>query len=283
LDSDFAPACAHFAACYVQLGAMGLVNPHKAFEIVHRYADKAIELDNTLAEAYAIKGAAYLFYDWKWNEAYDYLAKALKLNSGSGFASFMMAMYYHYFGKLNEAVEVLEKAILYDPLSVFIIDALCEKYFQARRYDDAIQQAEKILELDPQMRHALEIKGFSLAMKGQWDTAISIFEEVHRLTNHPLKGLTPLAFAYARTGQTEKAKECIVKIEQRQVDEPESVVAGDLAFIWWALGDRDKSFDYLFQALEKRVPATPYFIYSPLHEGIDKDPRAAELKRKMNL
>jgi TolB-like protein/tetratricopeptide (TPR) repeat protein len=283
LDPYFAPACAHFASCYVQLGAMGVMNPHKAFEIAHHYADKAIKLDNTLAEAYAIKGAAYLFYDWKWNEAYDYLTKALKLNAGSGFASFMMAMYYHYFGKLNEAVEVLEKAILYDPLSVFIIDALCEKYFHARRYDDAIEQAEKILELDPQMRHALEIKGFSLAMKGQWDEAIRIFKEVHRLTNHPLKGLTPLGFAYARTGQTEKAKECIAKIEQRQIEEPESVVAGDLAFIWWALGNRDKSFDYLFQALDKKIPATPYFIYSPLHEGIEKDPRTAELKRRMNL
>jgi len=63
LDPDFAPAAGHFAACYIQLGAMGVMNPHKAFEIAHRYADKAIELDNTLAEAYAVKGAAFFFYD----------------------------------------------------------------------------------------------------------------------------------------------------------------------------------------------------------------------------
>ena len=283
LDPSFAPAFVDFSTCYARLGAMGHMNPHKAFEIVHRYADKALELDNTLSDAYTAKGTACILYDWKWNEAYSYLTRALELNSGSSFASSIMAMYYHYLGKLDEAVAVLEKAIQHDPLSILIIDALGEKYFYARRYDDALQQAEKLLELDPQMRHALELKGFCLAMKGKWDDAIKNFEEVHRLTNHPLKGLAPLAYAYAKTGQIEKAKACITKIEQRQIEEPEAVLEGDLAFVWLAIGDRDKAFHYLFQALDKRIPATPYIIYSPLHDGIENDRRSKELKRRMNL
>jgi tetratricopeptide (TPR) repeat protein len=283
LDPHFAPAAAHFAGCHVQLGAMGQMDPHKAFEIVHKYAKRAMELDDTLAEAYVCKGAAYLSYDWKWNDAYNYIHKSLNLNPSSSFASYMMATYYYYFGKLNEAIEVLEKAIQYDPLSIFMMAALGEKYFMARRYDDAIKQAEKILELDPQMRNALELKGFSMGMKGQWNEAITIFENVHRLTNHPLRGLPPLAYAYAKTGQIEKAKECISKIEQRKVEEPDAVIEGDLAFVWWAVGDTDKTFHYLFKALDKRLPITPYILYSPLHEGIEKDPRTEELKRRMNL
>jgi tetratricopeptide (TPR) repeat protein len=283
LDSRFAPAPAQYAGCYVQLGAMGQMNPHKAFEIAHRYADIAIELDNTLAEAYVTKGAVYLFYEWNWAEGHKYISRALQLNPGSSFASFVMAMYHHYFGQLNEAIEVLEKAMLHDPLSIFLMDALSEKYFHARRYDDSLKYAEKILELDPQMRHALEMKGFVLGMKGKWNEAITIFEQVHRLTNHPLHGLQPLGYAYAKTGQVEKAMECIRKIEQRQVEEPEAIVDGDLAFVWWALGDVDKTFEYFFSALDKRLPITPYALYSPLHEGIQKDPRAAELKRRMNL
>jgi adenylate cyclase len=168
----------------------------------------------------------------------------LKLNPSASFTSLMMAIYYQIHGKINEAIEVLENAIKHDPLSAILIDSLAEKYFFARRYEDAINQTEKLLELDPHMRHALEIKGYCLGLKGKWDQAIKIFEEVYRLTNHPLKGLTPLAYAYAKTGQLEKVRECISKIELRLAEEPESVAEADLATVWLALGDKDKTFYY---------------------------------------
>jgi adenylate cyclase len=132
------------------------------------------------------------------------------------------------------------------------------------------------------MRHALEIKGYCLGMKEGWNKTIPIFEEVYRLTNHPLKGLTPLAYAFAKTGQMEKAMECVSKLEQRLAQEPESVAEADLAFVWAALGDKDTAFDYLFRAVDKRMQVA-YGIYSPLLEEMMKDPRAAELKRRMNL
>ncbi len=283
LDSYFAPAYIYLASCYAQLGGMGQMNPQQAFKIVHQYADKAIELNNTLAEAFTIKGTAYLFYDWNWDKAYQYLTKALQLNAGSAVALFMMAYYYIITGKINEAIEVLEKAVKYDPLSVAIIAHLGRGYFAARRYDNAIRQANKILELDPQAREGLELKGFCLAMNGDWNAAIEIFREVHRLTNHPLKGLTPLTFAYAKTEQTEKALECVNKLEQRQIEDPGSVVDFDMALVWWAIGDKDKVFKHLFHALDKRMAMAVSVFYSPLYEGIAQDPRSAEIKKRMNL
>jgi TolB-like protein/Flp pilus assembly protein TadD len=282
LDPHFALAAGHLAGCFVQLGGQGQMNPHRAFEIAQPYADKALELDDTLAEAYAMKGAIYMLHNWKWKEAYQYLTRALELNSGSSIASLMMSIYYQIHGKINEAIDVLEKAIVYDPLSPLLNAALAEKYFYARRYDEAIRIAEKLLELDPHMRNALEIKGNCLAMQGEWDKAIQIFEEFHRLANHPLKGLTSLAYAYAKTGQIEKVQAIIAKMEQRLVEEPESVAEADLATVWWALGDRDKAFHYLSQALNKGM-AISYGIYSPLLEGMEKDPRTAEFKKRMNL
>ena len=67
---------------YSYLGATGQMLPDKAFEIVHRYADKALELDDTIAESHIAKASAYLFYEWKWKEAYDALQKAIALNPG---------------------------------------------------------------------------------------------------------------------------------------------------------------------------------------------------------
>jgi adenylate cyclase len=282
LDSHLAHAYGYCASCYVQLGGMGQMNPHKAFEMAHRYADRALQLDNTLAEAYAIKGGAYMLYDWNWGKAYEYLTKALNLNSGSSIASLLMSIYYQIHGKVDEAITTLENALVHDPLSIMLMDALAEKYLFAKRYEDAVRQADKLLELDPHMRHAIELKGSCTGFTEGWDKAIEIFEQVYRLTNHPLKGITPLAYAYAKAGKVEKAMECVAKIEQRLAEEPEAVAEADLAMVWSALGDYDKAFEYLFRAVDKRMQVA-YSFHSPLVEEIMKDPRAAELKRRVNL
>jgi TolB-like protein/Flp pilus assembly protein TadD len=282
LDSRFALAAGHLAGCYVQLGWQGQMDRQKAFEMVQRYADMALRLDDTLAEAYAVKGAIYMFHNWKWAEAYQYLTKALELNPGSGIASLMMSIYYQLHGQFNEAVEILEKAVMHDPLSPLLNGALAEKYFYARRYEEAIRLSDKLLEMDSHMRNALEIKGNCLGMQGEWHKAIELFEEFHRQLNHPLKGLSHLAVAYAKTGQTEKVQATIAKMEQLQAEEPEAVVEVGLGMIWWALGDKDKAFHYFFQALDKGMSIT-YGLYSPLLEGIENDPRTAEIKKRMNL
>jgi adenylate cyclase len=282
LDPRFAYALGHAAGCYAQLGGMGQISPQKAFETAHRYIEDALRLDGTIAELYAVKGAAYMLYDWKWKEGFEYVTKALELNPGSSFASLLMSIYYQIYGRLDEAIQTLEEALIRDPLSVMLMDALAEKYLYARRYTDAIREADKMLELDPHMRHALEMKGYCLGLQGEWDIAIKIFEEVYSLTNHPLKGLTPLAFAYAKTGQVEKAKECIKKTEQRLLEEPDAVAEADLATIWSALGDKDKTFHYMSLAVDKHMPVC-YVFYSPLFEDWIRDPRTLELKRRMNL
>ena len=80
LEPDYAHAYAMAAAAYAFLGATGQMQPNEAFEIVHRYSDKALQLDSSLAAGYSAKGAAYLFYDWKWKQAYESLIKAIELN-----------------------------------------------------------------------------------------------------------------------------------------------------------------------------------------------------------
>jgi adenylate cyclase len=282
LDSHLAYAYAYCASCYAQLGAMGQINPSKAFEIAHRYADKTLELDSSLAEANAIKGAAYMLYDWNWDKAYEYLARALQLNPGSSIASFLISIYYQIHGKLDDAITTLENALVRDPLSTMLMDALAEKYFFAKRYADTVRLADKLLELDPDMRHAIELKGCCIGFTEGWEKAIETFEQVYRLTNNPLKGITPLAYAYAKAGQVEKAMECLAKIEQRLVEEPEAVAEADLGMVWSALGNNDKAFDYFFKAVDKRMQVA-YSFPSPLLEELMKDPRAAELKKRVNL
>jgi TolB-like protein/class 3 adenylate cyclase/Flp pilus assembly protein TadD len=283
LEPDYAQAYAMAAAGYAFLGATGQMLPKEAFKIVHQYSDKALQLDSSLAAGYAAKGAAYLLYDWKWKQAYDVLLKAIELNPATTTAHQLLSFYYMITGRKKEAVEIMEKALQVDPLSLIVNKSLIDAYQNAGRTDDALKRVEWLLDMHPQMPVALELKGWCTGVKGDWKKAAEIFEEVHRLVKHPLKGLTPLGYAYARLGEAEKALECIGKIEQRQAEEPEVVLNADLAMIWWSLGEKDKAFHHLFQCIEKRMGPVAIIIEYIMFKGMSDDPRYQLLKQKLNL
>jgi TolB-like protein/Tfp pilus assembly protein PilF len=283
IEPGYAQAYAMVAASYSYLGATGQVLPHKAFKIVHRYADKALQLDNTLAEGHNAKGSAYLFYDWKWQEAYDALQKGLQLNPGAIEAYQLLTFYYVAMGQKEAAVKIMEEAEKIDPLSPIVMHSLGNVYMFAERYDDAIRQADKLLEMYPRMRISIEMKAWGVAMKGDWEASLKLFEEVHRLTGHPLKGLMGLGYIYAKLGQVNKAMECIHKLEQRQEEEPDSVIDSDLAGIWFGLGNLDKTFYYLNQCVDKRMGPVSYMLEYPVYKGIKDDPRYREIKKRVGL
>ncbi len=180
------------AQCYCSLGTMGQMIPHTAFEIGHQYADKALELDADIAEGHIAKAMAFLYYEWKWPEAYDALQKAIELNPSRVEAYDLLGFYYIAKAQKAEAVKVLEHAEQIDPLSPTIIRSLGMMYIFEERFDEAVRQADKLFEMNPEMRSAIELKAWAIGMKGDWESALVLFEEVHRLTNHPLKGLMGL-------------------------------------------------------------------------------------------
>lgn len=283
IEPAYAQAYAMVAGAYSQLGSSGQMMPDRAFEIVHRYSDKALQLDDTVAEGHIAKASAYLLYDWKWQEAYDELQKAIQLNPGAIDAYELLGIYYVTMGRKEEAAKLLEKAEQLDPLSPVVIQTLGAMYIFAEQYDDAIRQADKLIEMDPQMRASIEMKGWATGMKGDWEAALALFEEVHRLTNHPLKGLMGLGYAYARLGDKEKTMEVIRKMEQRQREEPDSVIDADLAGVWHGLNDADKTFYHLNRCVEKRMGPVCYFLEYPAYRDLKKDPRYPELRKKTGL
>ena len=267
LEPAYAQAYALAAGAYSNLGATGQMLPEKAFKIAKKYADKALDLDDSIAEGHIAIGSYYLFYEWKWKESFEAFQKAIKLNPTATLAYQLLSFYYVITGQKNEAVRTMEDAIRIDPLSPIVSQALGNTYIFAERYDDAIQQAEKMLEMNPQMRISLELKAWAIGLKGDWNTALEIFKEIHSLTNHPLKGLMGVGYSYARLGMTEQAMECIEKLERRQKEDPNSVVDADLVGIWFALGNKDKAFYHINQCVEKRMAPVNYFAGVSCFQG----------------
>lgn len=282
VEPSYAEAYAATATTYTQLGAMGQVSPQKAFEIAHRYADKALQLDATVAEGHIAKAGCYLFYEWKWREAYDALQAAFELNPGAVAAHHMLATYFIIKGEIDQAVTVMEGAVQLDPLSPTANQQLGNTYIFAERFDDAVRQAEKVLEMHPQMRIALELKAWAIGMAGDWREALKIFNEVHRLTNHPLKGLMGVGFAMGRLGDLEGAYGAVARLEQRQREEPEAVLDADLAAVWFSIGNLDKVFYHIDQCIAKRAAPVSYFLRYPAFKALQKDARFERLKAMAN-
>ena len=283
IEPTYANAYAMAAEAYAFLGSTGQLQPNEAFEIVHRYSDKAIDLDNKLSTGHAAKGAAYLLYDWKWNEEYASLQKAIELNPAATDAYQLLSFYYLVMGRKSDAVEIMEKALEIDPLSSIVQKSLVDAYLIAGRAADALKQADLLLEMHPQMRIAVELRGWCVGTLGDWKKAAEIFEEFRRAIKHPLKGFGPLGCAYANSGQRDKALECIGKIEQWQSEEPGIIVDADLALIWLSLEDFDKAFYHLFQCVDKRIGPAAIIIEHPTFKVPHDDPRFKLLKEKMNL
>jgi TolB-like protein/Tfp pilus assembly protein PilF len=283
LEPNYASAFAMLATCYSFLGATGQMQPAEAFEMVHQYSDKALELDNSLATGYVAKGSAYLLYDWNWKLAYESLRRAIELNPTTTGAHQLLSLYYLITGHKREAVDIMEAALKVDPISPVVHKSLADAYLLMGRTDEALKQIEWLLDMQPNMRIALELQGWCVGLSGDWKKAAEIFKDVHLATKHPLKGLTPLGCAFAKMGDTKKALECIGKIEQRQHEEPGVVLDVDLAMIWSALGESDKAFYYLSQCLEKRITSVVILLDHPVFKIPNEDDRYKALKEKLNL
>ncbi len=280
LEPEYAQAFAMVAAAYSYLGVTGQLNPVKAFDTVHRYSEKALQLDDSIPESHLAKASALLFYDFKWDEAFQSLQRAIHLNPASTGNSQFLSLYYIIVGQKDKAVETMERAIELDPLSPAVNHYLAQAYYFSERYDDAIRICDIILEMNPQFRIATETKGWSVGMKGDWEKALEYFNEVRKVHRNALKGLSPIGFAYARLGQKEQALDIVAKLEERQRQEPDAVIDGDLVVVWWALGDKDKVYYYLKRLIERRMGPINYLFELPTMKGMMDDPRVVALRER---
>ena len=281
MEPAYAEAYAMAAGAYAYLGSTGQMIPGKAFETVKEYADKALQLDNTVAEGHIARANLQLYYEWNMEEGYKSLQEAIRLNPTAVDAYDMLGFYYIMKGDKPKALETLQEAERIDPLSPVVLQSLGNMYIFNRQYDKAIEVADKILALHPRMRASIELKGWATGMSGDWEKALTLFEEVHRLTNHPLKGLMGMGYTYGRLGYKEKAMDVIRRMEQRQAEEPHAVIDADLAAVWYGIGDSDKSFYYLNQCVDKRMGPILFFLEYPAYEGIKDDPRYPALRKRL--
>jgi tetratricopeptide (TPR) repeat protein len=243
-------------------------------------AEKALEIDDTLAEAHASLGLVKAFYDWDWASAEDEYRRAIELNPGYASTHHWYGWYLALMGRLNEAITEIKQASELDPLSLEINTDLGLSFLFARQYDRAIEQFEKAMEMDPNFIWTHFFMGWAYEQKGNYEGAIAEFQKARQLDDSPLI-LAALGHTYVMAERRDEALRVLA--EMKDLAERRHVSSYHFAIIHAALGERDEAFEWLEKTYEARSEALVWLKVDPRLDTLRTDPRFIDLQRRVGL
>ncbi|MDT4952719.1 MAG: eukaryotic-like serine/threonine-protein kinase [Acidobacteriota bacterium] len=278
-DPDYALAYAGLADAYYGLSSNHLP-PNEAMPKARAAAEKALEIDDTLAEAHASLGLVKAFYDWDWASAEDEYRRAIELNPGYASTHHWYGWYLALMGRLNEAIAEIKQASELDPLSLEINTDLGLSFLFARQYDRAIEQFEKAMEMDPNFIWTHFFMGWAYEQKGNYEGAIAEFKKARQLDDSPLI-LAALGHTYVMAERRDEALRVLA--EMKELAERRHVSSYHFAIIHAALGERDEAFEWLEKTYEARSEALVWLKVDPRLDTLRTDPRFIDLQRRVGL
>jgi len=279
LDPAYAQAYAGLSDTRIVLGVIGILPSAEAFPKAKTEAMKALELDETLADAYAALGQVSKQYEWDWAKAERMYKRALELNPNSWLAHVWYAGLLSTIGRFDEALKLDMRARELDPVSVNSSTFLGRDLYRARRYDDAIRACQEGLELDPDDVLALWFQARAEVANHQFPDAIVKLEKAVSLSDGPIYR-AQLANAYASAGQRGKALDILEQL--KALSKQRYVSPIDMAVVYMGLGDRNSVFQWFEKAYQERA-ARIQEISEPLFDSLRSDPRFPDLMRRVGL
>src|SRR3989441_3546725 len=281
-DPNFALAYSGLADTYDLLAApdaIGGMPPNEAMPKAKAAALKALEIDDTLAEAHVSLAHVNYYYDRNWAAAEREYKRALELNPNYPTAHQWYAVYLMSAGRFAEALAQTRRAQELDPFSLPINMTPGWVLLNARQYDQSIEQLRKTLEMDPHFILTHHRLGLVYEQKGKYDEAIAEFREVINLSAGKPLGITALAHAYALAGKRAEAQKTLV--ESQEISKQRYVSSAAIALTYAALGDKDQAFTWLEKADKERDGTLARLKVDPRFDSLRSDPRFADLERRI--
>lgn len=270
-DPDYALAYAGLANCYTLMPAWALLAPAEGHPKAKTAALKALELDDTLAEAHSALAHTLHNYEWDWEGAGREFRRAISLNPGYATAHHWNAWYLVEDGQTEEAFHEIQRALDLDPFSLIINADAGYLYSLGRQQDRAQAQLHKTLELDPQFSLAYEYQGYAYEVQKRYREELQAFEKAAQLLPDSLEIKAEIARARALNGQTDEARATLDELTTQSKDR--YVVAFDIAMIYDALGETDPAFEWLQKACDEHSYQVSGLAVDPRLDGLRSDPR----------
>src|SRR5437763_616784 len=279
-DPNYALAYAGVADGYVWLPGYTAGTPRDCYPKAAAAAKKALELDDTLAEAHTSLALAIWLYDFDSAQAIREFQRAIELNPNYAITHQQYANNtLSALGRFDDAIVEGKRAVELDPLSLVINTDLGSDYYYARRYDEAIAQLRKTLEMDPGFYIAHLVLGQVLDAKGARDAAIVECQKARALNDDP-SVLGVLGRAYGLSGNKMEAKKILDQL--KKLSQERYVSAYSFALVYLGLGDKEEALRWLEQSYQDRAGSDIGFIrVDPLLDPLRGDPRFEALAEKI--
>jgi serine/threonine-protein kinase len=277
-DPSYAPAYAGLAQSYLFLGQ--LLPPREIMPKARAAVTKALELDDTLAEAHTQR-ALIKMKDWDWVGAEKEFRRALELNPKDALTHLYYAQFLNTVGRHQEALAEAKRAEQLDPLSPFISANVIVRYGILGEYDQAIEQSRKALELNPNFWLTHSTLAGVYRKKGMYDEAIAGYRKAASGSGAYPWPLAHLAYTYGLAGRRREGLEILFQL--KELSEQRYVRPDMIAHAYAGLGQKDEALQLLEKAHEMHELDAYRFVVRGAFEPLRDDPRFQELLRRMNL
>ncbi len=256
------------------------VPPREAMPKAKEAAEKAVALDDSLAEAHAALAIVKTFYDWDWAGGEKEFKRAIELNPNFAHAHHQYAWLLAYIGREDEAEAEFRRGIQVDPLSPLITTDLNVVFVVRHQYDLSIEQSRKAMELDPNFFLPHYTTGLAAMLKGDSALAIAELRKAMALTDDPWIAGT-LGLAYGRSGDKAQARKMLEDLQQRA--KKRHVTPYWISLGYMGLGEKEEALRWLEKAYEERSAWMLFIKVDPTLDPLRSEPRFQAIVRKMNF
>jgi serine/threonine-protein kinase len=280
-DPGFALAYSGLADGFAMLGTYSFLPSKKAFTMAKNAALKALEIDDSLAEAVTSMAYINMFYDWDWEVAESGYKRAIEFDPHYASAHEWYGMLLGITGRYDESIDEMKNALVLDPLGLIINAMTGWAYHCLEQYDEAIEHYNKTIEMDPNFTLAYFFRGFAYIKKSMYQESIRSQQKFVELTGGSQTAVGALGFSYASSGDSDKAYEILDRLNKLATKKHVSPIY--ISLIHEALGEKEQALENLERAFLEREPFVILINCWHMFESLTSDPRHAELLRKLKL
>ncbi len=281
-DPGYAPAYAGMAACYIAPAYYGAAPPGTVIPLGRAAAEKALQIDETQAEAHANLGMIAAIHDFEWLASDRYFRRAMALNPASPTA-FMWHSLFNLTprARFAEARRSAEHAVELDPLNPAANATLGAVYHYSREHARAVEQLTRTLELQTDFPIAHYYLGKALMALGKYDRAAASLETARSLLITSPAVVAPLALCRARAGALDEARK--LQKELQDTATTRYLPAQALAEVHLGFGENEKALDYLEKACDERSALLLWLHGDEIYDPVRADPRFGALVKRLAL
>jgi TolB-like protein/Tfp pilus assembly protein PilF/tRNA A-37 threonylcarbamoyl transferase component Bud32 len=283
IDPRHARAHAGIAEAYLSLGSWYVLRPAEAFQKCREAVERALAIDDTVAEAHAVRAAVLFEHDWNWTEAEREFKRALELNPSLEFASERYSMFLAARGRVDAALTHIADARRVDPLSPLIAASAGGILRYARRYDEAVDQFNRALRTHPDFLSANVGLARTLNALGRHDDAIVLYEALSRRGFNPSLFALEIAQADAAAGRVDRARHSVEETRKRAEALKVALPPEYLAYAYASVGNFDEAFRWLDEAFLRKSASVLWLTVDNRADPLRKDPRFREYLEKLGV